>query len=132
MIKLYLLLIVLGLLGGAGYGAYYYYKDTQERIQTLTENNVKLATAKAIQDNTIKTMEEDRNKFQKLNTELQTRLDIANTYRDTLIDRLRKSNLVALSIKDPKLAEEKINNGTKKLLESLEIISGAAPASPAK
>jgi hypothetical protein len=79
MIKLYLLLIVLGLLGGAGYGAYYYYKDTQERIQTLTENNVKLATAKAIQDNTIKTMEEDRNKFQKLNTELQTRLDIANT-----------------------------------------------------
>ena len=76
MIKLYLLLIVLGLLGGAGYGAYYYYKDTQERIQTLTENNVKLATAKAIQDNTIKTMEEDRNKFQKLNTELQTRLDM--------------------------------------------------------
>ena len=132
MIKLYLLLIVLGLLGGAGYGAYYYYKDTQERIQTLTENNVKLATAKAIQDNTIKTMEEDRNKFQKLNTELQTRLDIANTYRDTLIDRLRKSNLVALSIKDPKLAEEKINNGTKKLLKSLEIISGAAPASPAQ
>jgi hypothetical protein len=132
MIKLYLLLIVLGLLGGAGYGAYYYYKDTQERIQTLTENNVKLATAKAIQDNTIKTMEEDRNKFQKLNTELQTRLDIANTYRDTLIDRLRKSNLVALSIKDPKLAEEKINNGTKKLLKSLETISGAAPASPAK
>lgn len=132
MIKLYLLLIVLGLLGGAGYGAYYYYKDTQERIQTLTENNVKLATAKAIQDNTIKTMEEDRNKFKKLNTELQTRLDIANTYRDTLINRLRKSNLVALSIKDPKLAEEKINNGTKKLLKSLEIISGAAPASPAK
>ena len=63
MIKLYLLLIVLGLLGGAGYGAYYYYKDTQERIQTLTENNVKLATAKAIQDNTIKTMKKTETSF---------------------------------------------------------------------
>ena len=28
MLKIYMLIIVLGLLGGVGYGAYYYYKDT--------------------------------------------------------------------------------------------------------
>tara|TARA_R110000744_G_scaffold18151_1_gene48844 strand:- start:1026 stop:1424 length:399 start_codon:yes stop_codon:yes gene_type:complete len=132
MIKLYILLVVVGLLGGVGYGAYYYYVDTQDRIRILTENNAKLATAKLIQDNTINAMVEDRDKFQRLNSDLQSKIDKANTYRDTLIGRLRKHNLVALSLKDPELVEKKINNGTKKLLRSLEVISGAAPITPAK
>ena len=62
-----MLLIVLGLLGGVGYGAYYYYKDTQERIQTLTENNAKIMVAKELQDNTINTLIADREKFAALN-----------------------------------------------------------------
>ena len=132
MIKLYILLVVVGLLGGVGYGAYYYYVDTQDRIRILTENNAKHATAKLIQDNTINAMVEDRDKFQRLNSDLQSKIDKANTYRDTLIGRLRKHNLVALSLKDPELVEKKINNGTKKLLRSLEVISGAAPITPAK
>ena len=45
MIKLYLLIVVVGLVGGAVYGGYYYYKDTQSRIQTLTENNAKIMAA---------------------------------------------------------------------------------------
>ena len=49
MIKLYLLVVVVGLVGGVVYGGYYYYKDTQSRIQTLTENNAKIMAAKAAQ-----------------------------------------------------------------------------------
>ena len=45
MIKIYLFLIVMGVLGAVGYGGYLYYKDTQQRIATLTENNAKLETA---------------------------------------------------------------------------------------
>ena len=60
MLKVYLLILVVGFVGGAGYGAYYYYKDTQERIQTLTANNAKLAVAKQMQDDTINAMIEDR------------------------------------------------------------------------
>ena len=45
MIKIYMLLLVLGLIGGVGYGAYYYYKDTQARIAILTENSAKLEQA---------------------------------------------------------------------------------------
>ena len=41
-----MLVVVLGLVGGVVYGGYYYYKDTQSRIQTLTENSAKLETAK--------------------------------------------------------------------------------------
>ena len=46
MLKVYILIVVIGLVGGIVYGGYYYYKDTQERIQTLTENSAKLETAK--------------------------------------------------------------------------------------
>jgi len=132
MLKVYLLILVVGFVGGAGYGAYYYYKDTQERIQTLASNNAKLAVAKKMQDDTITAMIEDRERFESLNKELQTKLDKANTYKNVLIGKLRKHNLVVLSLKKPALVEKKINDGTKKLLRSLEVISGAtAPAAPA-
>ena len=131
MLKIYLLIIVLGLLGGAGYGGWYYYKDTQERIRILTENTVKLETAKKMQDDTITAMIEDRERFSALTKELQTNLDKANVYKDVLIGKLRKHNLAKLSLRKPGLVEKKINAGTKKLFRSLEKISGAVPAAPA-
>ena len=42
MIKIYILIAVIGLIGGVLYGGYYYYKDTQARIAVLTENSAKL------------------------------------------------------------------------------------------
>ena len=101
MIRVYIMIIVVGLIGGVVYGGYYYYKDTQSRIQTLTENNAKLETAKAIQDQTIDTLIADREKFDKLNKELQVKLDKANDYKNTLIDKLRKHDLAKLSMKKP-------------------------------
>ena len=130
MIKLYLLIVVVGLVGGVVYGGYYYYKDTQSRIQTLTENNAKLETAKAIQDQTIDTLIADREKFDKLNKELQVKLDKANDYKNTLIDKLRKHDLAKLSMKKPGMTEKRINNGTKKLFRSLESLTGATPPAP--
>ena len=130
MLKIYILIAVVGLVGSVVYGGYYYYKDTQSRIQTLTENNAKLETAKAIQDQTIDTLIADREKFDKLNKELQVKLDKANDYKNTLIDKLRKHDLAKLSLKKPGLVEKKINNGTKKLFRSLESLTGATPPAP--
>ena len=130
MLKIYILIAVVGLVGGVVYGGYYYYKDTQSRIQTLTENNAKLETAKAIQDQTINTLVEDAKKFAELNNELQVKLTKANEYRDPLIDKLRKHDLSKLSLKKPGLVEKKINNGTKKLFRSLESLTGATPPAP--
>jgi len=132
MLKVYLLIIVLGLVGGSVYGAYYYYKDTQHRIQVLTENTAKLELAKQLQDDTINTMIEDREEFAKLNKELQINLDAANDYKDNLINKLRKHDLSKLSLKKPGLVEKKINNGTKNLFRSLEVISGAVAAPTVK
>lgn len=125
-----MLIVVVGLVGGVVYGGYYYYKDTQSRIQTLTENNVKIMAAKEAQDNTINTLIADREKFDKLNKQLQVKLDKANEYRDTLIDKLRKHDLAKLSMKKPGLVEKRINNGTKKLFRSLENLTGAPPPAP--
>ncbi len=130
MLKIYILVVVVGLVGGVVYGGYYYYKDTQSRIQTLTENNAKIMAAKAAQDNTINTLIADREKFDELNKELQTKLDKANDYKNTLIDKLRKHDLAKLSMKKPGLVEKRINNGTKKLFRSLESLTGATPPAP--
>ena len=130
MLKVYILVVVIGLVGGVCYGGYYYYKDTQERIQALAANNAKLTVAKQMQDETINTMIEDREKFESLNKELQAKLDKANSYKDVLIGKLRKHNLVVLSLKKPALVEKRINNGTKKLLRSLEEISRPVTLTP--
>ena len=131
MLKIYILIIVIGLVGGVVYGGYYYYKDTQARIAILTENNSKLEVAAQQQEQTINIMIADREKFEQLNNELQTKLNRAHDYRNTLIDKLRKHNLAKLSLKKPGLVEKKINRGTKKLFESLEKLSGAKSPAPA-
>ena len=127
MFKIYILLIVLGILGGVGYGAYHYYTDTQARIAILTENSAKLEQAASAQKQTIDTLVADAAKFQELNRELNTKLEAANKYKDTLIDKLRKHDLAKLSLKKPGLVEKKINAGTKKLFESFEEISAIEP-----
>ena len=123
MLKIYMLLFVLGIIGGVGYGAYYYYKDTQTRIAILTENSAKLEIAATTQKNTIDTLLADAKKYAELNSELQKNLEKANDYKNTLIGKLRKHNLAKLSMQKPGLVEKKINNGTKKLLESFESIT---------
>ena len=127
MLKIYILIVVLGLVGGVVYGGYYYYKDTQARIAILTENSAKLEQATNTQKQTIDTLVEDAAKFRVLNKELNTKLEAANDYKNTLIDKLRKHNLAKLSLKKPGLVEKKINAGTKKLFESFEEISAIEP-----
>ena len=120
MIKIYILVVVLGLVGGVVYGGWYYYKDTQARIAILTENSAKLEQATNTQKQTIDTLVEDAAKYRELNKELNTKLEAANEYKNKLIGKLRKHDLAKLSLQKPGLVEKKINNGTKRLFESLE------------
>jgi uncharacterized protein HemX len=123
MLKIYMLIVVLGLVGGVVYGGWYYYKNTQARIQILTENGAKLEQAAQTQKQTIDTLVADAKKFQKLNSELQTNLLKANDYKNTLLGKLRKHNLTRLSAQKPNLIEKKINNASKRLLESFESLT---------
>jgi len=130
MIQVYAGLAVVTLVGGLGYGGYQYYVHTQNKIATLSENIIKVETAKLQQDNTIKALQEDREKFSKLNKELSEKLIKANSYKDKLIDKLRKHDLTALSMKKPVLIEKRINNATKKLFKHFEDFSRIKPSKP--
>jgi hypothetical protein len=123
MLKVYILIVVLGLVGGVVYGGYYYYKDTQTRIQTLTKNSAKLETAAKLQKNTIDTLQADAKKYAELNSRLQTKLVNANKYKNQLLSKLRKINLTKLSAEEPAVWERKINNASKEVLESFESIT---------
>ena len=123
MLKVYILIIVLGLVGGVVYGGFYYYKDTQARIAILTENSAKLEQATNTQKQTIDTLVEDAEKYRELNKDLNIKLESANDYKNELIGKLRKHDLSRLSQQKPGLVEKRINNGTKKLFESFESIT---------
>ena len=123
MLKVYILIVVIGLVGGVVYGGWYYYKDTQARIQVLTENSIKLETATKLQKSTIDTLVADAKKYEVLNRKLDSKLKKAHNYKNNLIAKLRKHDLVRLSQQKPGLVEKKINVGTKKLFKSFESIT---------
>tara|TARA_Y100000004_G_scaffold89340_1_gene100223 strand:+ start:5727 stop:6116 length:390 start_codon:yes stop_codon:yes gene_type:complete len=123
MLRVYMLIIVAGLIGGVVYGAYAYYNDTQQRIKTLQENNAKLETVAKTNELTINSLQQSQEKYAELNNELQVKLDEAEQYGDDLRKKLHKHNLTRLSIKKPGLIEKRINDGTKKLFDSIESVT---------
>jgi FtsZ-binding cell division protein ZapB len=115
MLKLYALIIVLGVLGGVGYGAMWYYQDTQARIATLRENNAKLEVAVQTAEESINTLQETMAKVEEANRQLQQDLQKAEAYGDDLRAKLRKHDLTALALKKPELLEGKMNGATANL-----------------
>ena len=123
MLRIYGLLIVLGLLAGVGYGAYYYYNDTQQRLATLRDNNAKLEVVNKENQATIKMMKDNYEKQSKLNKELSAKLKDAEVYGNELRKKLSKIDLPAASLNRPKETEERINNASQKVLDMLESIT---------
>ena len=123
MLRIYGLLIVLGLLAGVGYGAYYYYNDTQQRLATLRDNNAKLDVVNKENQTTIKMMKDNYEKQSKLNKELSAKLKDAEVYGNELRKKLSKIDLPAASLNRPKETEERINNASQKVLDMLESIT---------
>lgn len=101
-------------------GFYFYYKDTQNRIQMLAKNNAKLETAVQTQQTTIDTLQQDAEKFNKLNQQLQIKLDDAEKEKDALHKKLQRHNLTRQALRKPGLIERIINRATKKEHESIE------------
>ena len=123
MLRIYGLIIVLGLLAGVGYGAYYYYNDTQQRLATLRDNNAKLEVVNKENQTTIKMMKDNYEKQSKLNKELSAKLKDAEVYGNELRKKLSKIDLPAASLNRPKETEERINNASQKVLDMLESIT---------
>ena len=120
MTRIYILIIVLGILSAVGYGAFLYYKDTQTRISVLTSNNAKLKTA---HDQTVVEFEQYRKnvkeeienfkaeleKQQKLNDELSDNLQKVQESNKAISKLLANTDIIKNSLADPKATEGRIN-----------------------
>ena len=123
MIKVYGLLIVVGLLAGVGYGVYYYYNDTQQRLGVLRDSNAKLEVANQQNQETIKAMTDNFEKQSKLNKELSSKLIDAEKYGNTLRKKLSKIDLPAASLNKPEETQKRINDASQKVLDMFESIT---------
>ena len=130
MIKVYAMILVVGLVGGTGYIAYKEYKDMQSRIATLRENNAKLEVALETSEASINALQENMAKVAEANQQLQADLQKAEQYGDELRSKLRRHDLTALAIKKPGLLEGKMNGATANLWRELEQDTGGNGDAP--
>lgn len=118
--KLYLYLVLAGIISSCVYGAYAYYQSSQATIQQLRENSVKLELAAESATNRAKEVEEQAKANQELVLALQLKLQQSEQYKDSLISKLQKNSLVQLSLKKPELVEKRINDATAKIFKDIE------------
>ena len=120
MLKVYGLLIILGLLAGVGYGAYFYYNDTQQRIATLRTNNAQLESSNKSLEVKITAMEKNIKKQIELTNDLNKSLEEAKRANTVIKDLLAQTDLVKNSLQDPKAPEARINETVASFLKSIE------------
>ena len=123
MIKVYAIIVVIGLLGGVVYGAKYYYDTTQNTIAQLRDNNAKLEVANETNQATIRQMDVDSEVLNALTDQLSLDLQKAEQYGDELRHTLNKHDLTHLANKKPGMIEKRMQNATNKLWSELESIT---------
>ena len=119
MLRLYVLIFVIGMIGVVGYGAKYYYDTTQNKIAVLTKNNATLKVAVETSEKSIGELKANITKMANLNKALQQDLQKAEAYRDELRSKLSKLNLVVEALKDSKVLEGKMNGASYKLWQGI-------------
>jgi len=123
MFKLYAMLAVVGIVGAVLFGAWYEYRDMQQRIAILRENNAKLETVAKANAEALEEVTAFANQMEASNLELQANLQKAEAYKDDLLSKFQKHNLTKLSLKKPGLIEGRINNATKKVFDDIESLT---------
>lgn len=133
--RIYIGIILCGLLGGVGWFAYNYYVDTQTRIGVLTANNAKLETA---QKQTVAEFEQYRNKVteeienfkaelikqQELNNQLNTNLKKTQEANKAIAKLLADTDIIKNALADPKGTEEAINEEVDKFFGAIDCATG--------
>jgi len=120
MLRIYVILIILGLLAGVGYGAYFYYNDTQQRIATLRTNNAQLESSNKSLEVKITAMENNIKKQIELTNDLNKSLEEAKKANTVIKDLLAQTDLVKNSLQDPKASEARINEKVDSFFKSIE------------
>jgi hypothetical protein len=123
MIRVYLTIAVVGLIGSIVYGGFYFYQDAQKRIATLQQNNAKLEVVAKENEQVVRSMRVETARLNDLNQSLQGKLSRAEESRERLLTRLQEINLKKESMVNPIEIEKRINDGTDEMFNDLESIT---------
>lgn len=104
---------------------YWYYQDSQARIQTLSENNAKLETAVEINEQTIDSLQESYAQSQEQLRAVNDEFKQIRRQNNVLAEKLERHDLGVLGNAKPGLVENVVNRATDKVNRCFEIISGA-------
>jgi len=105
--------------------AYWYYQDSQSRIQTLQGNNAQLEIAVEQNEATINSLqnsyERSRQELRNVNEEFRR----IRRQNNVLAEKLERHDLGLLGNARPDMVERIVNNATDKVNRCFEILSGA-------
>ena len=132
---IYLTIIVVGILGAVGWGAYRYYVDSQTRIAQLTANNAKLETAQAQTQAAFDTyrtnIEQEIENFKAeivrqkaLNEDLNENLEAVQAANQKIAQLLADTDIIKNSLADPQLSESKINEQVDQFFGAIGCATG--------
>ena len=119
MARIYIFVFILVILGGIGYGAYFIYNDTMQRMAVLRDNNAKLEVAVKAKDSTIKALKENMEKQIKLTKDLNNKLTIAEENNKKISNLLAKTDIIKNSLADPIGQEKRINEQVNKMFSGI-------------
>ena len=107
---------------GAGW---MYYKDTQERMAILHENNAKLETAVATSEAAVASLQADFKRASEELNRVNTEFAAIRRQNNVLSDKLAKHDLAILGSSKPGLVEKLVNRGTINAGRCFELLAGA-------
>lgn len=103
--------------------AFWWYKNNENKIEKLTQENERLKISYESCQNVLGEMIEEREAAEENEQELITRVKEAEQYSNELIQKLRKHDLTKLTMAKPGLIESRINNATKEIFEEIESVT---------
>lgn len=124
-IRLIIGLVIFVFIGTVVGGAYLYYKNSQEVIATLNQQNATLTQAVDQQKEAIAAMEEAIKDQAIVREEMMSEIRSARKDMQTLQDKLSKHNLTVIASQKAELLEKKINKATDDVLRCFEVVTGA-------
>ena len=119
MAKVYLFLLLMGLVSATGYAGYSYYMWSQETIGTLRENNVLLEQATQTMQNTIDQIQADAQKNAELNRDLTKRLQQSQEHLDKLRGAFAKIDLTMEALTNAQGLEDRVNRAVGRLINDI-------------
>ena len=130
MIQIVIILVIL--LGGGGFGAWTYMQKLQADNQVLQinqevlkENELKLNDAIAAQDAVIAAKAKQAEDIQTANNALRAETSRLNSEKDNLAKKLGKHELDILAQNKPGLVNRIINRASDNVMRCFEILSGS-------